>query len=329
MSFSSVNFPKESFQPKNRTNLHNVLTSLKSEADKRKALVLSENVDKILLSENVDKIREILNDLNEEQDDSGSFYESTIISPPLTLNRLPHEVRYLDGIQEVESISEPNLAIASEEPDLVISVEEPETPEMIIVPFWVDLLPNLALVFCISVYLIGGTFFLQYLDPGFATMPFHELFFLPFMICSTVGWGHITATVNSSRLFEVIYALIGVPLTFAFLANIGRMIAEICTSNKFTFINYLTDKPKSEKIKMRQLSISAAFGLFSLHMFCAIPLFGLLFDELKVTQSLYFNFISIGCIGYGDIAPKPKNLLHAILMVIFFSIGIVITGALF
>lgn len=177
-------------------------------------------------------------------------------------------------------------------------------------------------------YMVLGVFFFQAIDPAFAKTSFHEMLFVTFMTCTTVGWGHIVPSLPSSMIYSVFYGLIGVPLTFALIANMGRMFSEFCmNSKKWKIWSYLSGKTDND-IKDNELSISMVSGFLIIHMFCSIPLFGLVFDDLQVIQSIYFNFISVSCIGFGDIHPDPRNLSHSLFMIVFFLFGIIFTGCL-
>ncbi|KAE9548266.1 hypothetical protein FO519_008525 [Halicephalobus sp. NKZ332] len=276
---------------------------LKEKAETFNDPILTENI------ENLQKVISFLEEKREEEidDDLGSFYGSMII----TRNKFPRAL--FDGIQEMGNIKDFQKA------------KKEELPE---IPFWVDLLPHVAIVICIILYLIAGVYMFRSIDHGLVHKPFHELILLPFMICSTVGWGHITPTVRVSRFFSIMYAIVGVPLMFAFLSNIGRIITDICTSD-WKLLKWFSERKPESRALLNQLKLSTASSLFCVHMFIAIPLLGMYFQELTVPEALYFNFITIGCIGYGDIYPKPRNLFHVILMMIFFSIGIVFAGCFF
>ena len=148
------------------------------------------------------------------------------------------------------------------------------------------------------------------------------------MICSTIGWGHITPTVSISRLVSVFYAILGVPLMFAFLSNLGRILTDICTSD-WKILKWFSERKPESRAIFNQLKFTTSLHFVLCHMFLAVPLMGLYFQDLTVPEALYFNFVTAGCIGYGDISPKPKNMVHCVMMMIFFSIGIVFFGCFF
>ena len=90
------------------------------------------------------------------------------------------------------------------------------------------------------------------------------------------------------------------------------------------------DQKKIDKIKeVIKLPISSALNMVIFHTFLAVFIFNLYLDNLTVVESIYFNFVAIATVGFGDIYPKPKNTFDAFFIILFISLGIVFLSCFF
>ena len=119
------------------------------------------------------------------------------------------------------------------------------------------------------------------------------------------GYGNMAPVTVWGRGFCIIYALVGIPLNFAFLAGIGSKM------NAFTkrFDGYLCwqgHRPQVVRVFRAFLTFLAGWVVFLL-----LPSVFLSWHEgWAYRDAIYFSFITIATIGFGDIVPglKPFHL---------------------
>ena len=93
-------------------------------------------------------------------------------------------------------------------------------------------------------------------------------------------------------MFIVFYALIGIPLTVIFLANVGKLLSRILKTCLKPFSKYLS-----------VLVISYVF-LLSLGLIIVVCIPAVVFAHVEgwnYEDAVYFCFISLSTIGFGDI----------------------------
>uniref|UniRef100_A0AC34FC03 Potassium channel domain-containing protein n=1 Tax=Panagrolaimus sp. ES5 TaxID=591445 RepID=A0AC34FC03_9BILA len=227
-------------------------------------------------------------------------------------------IQYVDGIDGETRIE--NI-IKEDEIEPVTLYPKPK------VTLWLRALPHTFLfTFAILYIAIGAELFRQ-VDPEIAKLPYHEALLLPFQICATIGWGNIPATTKFSQIITIIYAIFGIPITFGALANLGRLIVEGYCSDWIFLTAVVRQKPGVIEIK-KKMPISGILNLLIAHQFLGLLLFNGILANFGVIESLYFNIVAIGMIGFGDIVPKPNNLFESIIIMLYISFGIVILSAL-
>jgi hypothetical protein len=74
-----------------------------------------------------------------------------------------------------------------------------------------------------------GTVIFQHLDEKLAIKSYREVFMFVYSLISTIGWGDLNAGNQSSRIFCVGYTLIGVPIFYSTMANIGKILSDLYT----------------------------------------------------------------------------------------------------
>ena len=189
------------------------------------------------------------------------------------------------------------------------------------------MLPHTCLFAFAVLYIAVGAKLFQMVDPEIAKLPYHVALLMPFQICATIGWGNIPATTKESQLITIVFAIFGIPITFGALANLGRLMVEGYCAD-WIFLTAVVRKDPSKLEVKKQLPISGAINLLIAHQFLGVILFNGILDNLGVIESLYFNVLAIGMIGFGDIVPKPANLFQSLIIIFYISFGIVILSAL-
>uniref|UniRef100_A0A1I8EEB7 Potassium channel domain-containing protein n=1 Tax=Wuchereria bancrofti TaxID=6293 RepID=A0A1I8EEB7_WUCBA len=152
-----------------------------------------------------------------------------------------------------------------------------------------------------------------------------------FLHCNTVqklngitvtvaGYGNIVPTTDASKLFCIFYTLVGVPLLFLSLTNIGQFIAE----GYWIFLASLQRTQYIDAPDERRLPLSVVVTLLLTHSIIGGLLFHFWIDQMPVIPAIYFSFVSITTIGYGDITPTPNNAIQTLIIVFYLAIGMVI-----
>ncbi|GMT26333.1 hypothetical protein PFISCL1PPCAC_17630, partial [Pristionchus fissidentatus] len=140
-----------------------------------------------------------------------------------------------------------------------------------------------------------------------------------FGILTTLGYGKIEPRTRNGRIFAVIYGFFGIPLTVILLTNIGRYIEQVaircrrfCLRVRF-FINDEDDT----------ISGSTLFCLVLVYLIAGAILIPLLEGEFDFFNGIYFAFICLTAIEYGDLV--PENNWFVPVVIVYVCIGLAIS----
>uniref|UniRef100_A0A914QE29 Potassium channel domain-containing protein n=1 Tax=Panagrolaimus davidi TaxID=227884 RepID=A0A914QE29_9BILA len=214
-----------------------------------------------------------------------------------------------DAPKNVDDIVVP---IANIEGKIVVE----ELPE----PFWTRCVPHLCLITLLVMYLAVGAYIYQLIDPAYSSKPFYNVLTMSFQVCFTIGWGNIPPLIGISRLFTLVYAAFGVPLTFAVVSNFGRFISE-GYGVQCLFVSNFCPRKNGDKNERQQLAFKDATALLLSHQFIGIILFNTWYGKIGFIKSWYFIWTTSAMIGFGDVIPDPQSLFQAITMLLYFAIG--------
>ncbi|XP_072313799.1 potassium channel subfamily K member 17 [Eucyclogobius newberryi] len=117
-------------------------------------------------------------------------------------------------------------------------------------------------------------------------------------VVTTIGYGNISPSTIGGQIFCVFFALFGIPLNVVVLNRVGKYMLAI-ERNISDFLEEKMDK-KGKKLCMR-FSIHFISYLTGVILFFVVPMF--VFQEREgwtYPESLYFCFISLSTIGFGD-----------------------------
>ncbi|KAI6199527.1 hypothetical protein M3Y96_00636700 [Aphelenchoides besseyi] len=186
-------------------------------------------------------------------------------------------------------------------------------------PFYIRAIPHIAMICWTMGYILSGAFVLQKLDAQLANQSYHNVVMFAWSLTATVGWGGSHAETSWCRLFVVIYTLLGVPMVYSTMANLGRLISEFYTVDWL----YVTAVVRGERPKIPLDEINDRMSI----KMC-LNLIGLL-EKYDVVQTIYFLGISVMTIGLGDVEHMTVNLGDSFLTIVYLTFGIIIVSAFF
>ncbi|CAI9177057.1 unnamed protein product [Rangifer tarandus platyrhynchus] len=130
---------------------------------------------------------------------------------------------------------------------------------------------------------------------------------------STIGYGLIAPRTPMGQMFCVFYSLLGIPLTIIFLQSVSNVLLQPLSE----FEKYLQNmEMKETQIRTCELLFFLVTGL---SIFILLP--PLLFMKMEgwtYKEGLYFAFISLSTIGFGDyiLGINPANNYSSIYVAI-------------
>ena len=144
-----------------------------------------------------------------------------------------------------------------------------------------------------------------------------------------LGYGDISPYTNRGRLFSMVYAVIGIPMTATLLsALVSRWMAciEIMTA-------YVKRNLGHIRIDQRAAQLLGTLTIIGVSSSIAFILPAFLFAKIECWsyfESLYFSFITMTTVGLGDYVPgcsdtwsnSTTRLIYKILLTFYFIIGL-------
>ncbi|KAK9871370.1 hypothetical protein WA026_011627 [Henosepilachna vigintioctopunctata] len=161
---------------------------------------------------------------------------------------------------------------------------------------------------------------------GESNWSFGQSFFFTSTVLTTIGYGHVTPLSRAGKIFCMVYAIVGIPLTLVLLsALVARLL--VPTVWLLQWLNSrLGHMYQPLNIRILHLFIIV---LFLLIVFLLIPaaVFAQFEPDWDYMDSLYYCFISLTTIGLGDYIPgdspsQPYRPLYKISTTVFLYMGI-------
>ncbi|XP_069879938.1 potassium channel subfamily K member 5 [Dipodomys merriami] len=128
-------------------------------------------------------------------------------------------------------------------------------------------------------------------------------------VITTIGYGNVAPKTSTGRLFCVFYGLFGVPLCLTWISALGKFFG----GRAKRLGQFLTRRGVS--LRKAQITCTAIFIVWGVLVHLVIPPFVFMVtEEWKYIEGLYYSFITISTIGFGDFVAgvNPSANYHAL-----------------
>ncbi|XP_067933102.1 potassium channel subfamily K member 16-like [Watersipora subatra] len=148
---------------------------------------------------------------------------------------------------------------------------------------------------------------------------FANSFLFAITVVTTIGYGHLTISTTAGKVFTVLYSIVGIPI---FVITSQQVGLHLCTLSKKLY-KRIEKRPclkRRRRLMALLTNLSLGFTIFMLapaSIFCAV-------EGWAYADSLYFVFISLTTIGFGDFYPTFSKDHDTAAYRIFVSVWIVL-----
>lgn len=188
--------------------------------------------------------------------------------------------------------------------------------------FFISSVPHLIINLYLICYIVFGAVIFQVLDEGLSEHKLYEVILFTFTTIATIGYGDLVPTNDLSKLFCIFYTLIGVPSLFLSLTNIGQFLAEAY----WILLASLKKKRELEASDGDDSRLPLPIVIILLLLLSVIGgfLFHFWIDQRPIIPAIYFSFVSITTIGFGDITPTPDGWMQTLIVIFYLATGMVV-----
>ncbi|KAF8366527.1 twk-25, partial [Pristionchus pacificus] len=160
---------------------------------------------------------------------------------------------------------------------------------------------------------------------------FGSAFFFSFTVFTTIGYGAIAPVTHLGKACTVLYAFVCIPLTMVVIRDFGQFVLVTLTKLYARLLiklraarGYLTTESESISLPIKFCSLLSvsyvlAAGVF-IYNFDALS--GPASEGIDLFNAIYFSFISITTVGFGDVMPSNASFSPVIAIVFFFGLPI-------
>ncbi|XP_066301897.1 potassium channel subfamily K member 4-like [Branchiostoma lanceolatum] len=169
-----------------------------------------------------------------------------------------------------------------------------------------------------------------------SSLDYTEALFFCLTIVTTIGYGHVQITTDAGKIFCCFYALFGIPITLTMLAAIGGKLAD---GNRFLEdqikkrLAFLKKHPDTIRFVNIFIVTTVNLGVF---FFLPAYIFSRLETEWSYLDALYYAFITLSTVGFGDyvatLEPRPtyaQNVAYKIGIFCWIMTGLCFLASVF
>lgn len=132
---------------------------------------------------------------------------------------------------------------------------------------------------------------------------FVDAVFFCMTVVSTIGYGHMYPSTSHGQMFCVIYAMLGIPTSGLLLGSISDLLAEL-------MLVFFCGKWRKKLGNGRCSLVVFTLLYLSMGMILLVFVPAIVFSKIeqwKYSESVYFAFITISTIGFGDLTAATKG----------------------
>ncbi|CAI5454178.1 unnamed protein product [Caenorhabditis angaria] len=152
-----------------------------------------------------------------------------------------------------------------------------------------------------------------------------------FGIVTTLGYNRIAPITFTGRMFCIIYGICGIPFTMIIIANVGQYLNNFAGDSRRKIEAYRQQRRMSKaslagkayKESSIQVTSLALLSVFLLYVAVGALLLPALNGELDFFNGLYFNFLCLTAIDFGQLVPIRVEFLP--ITFLYVCIGLAIT----
>ncbi|PBC32061.1 TWiK family of potassium channels protein [Apis cerana cerana] len=150
-------------------------------------------------------------------------------------------------------------------------------------------------------------------------------------VLTTIGYGNVVPSTNGGRMFCILFAFVGIPLTLIVIADLGKLFArgvvKIALAMKSKLPLYFSFSCIPTNLAgRRSLGAFTAIVLLFLYLACGAGMFMLWEDDWNFFDGFYFCFVTMTTIGFGDLVPKKPK--YTLLCTLYILIGLALTSTI-
>ncbi|VDM41090.1 unnamed protein product [Toxocara canis] len=149
-----------------------------------------------------------------------------------------------------------------------------------------------------------------------------------FGIVTTLGYNRIAPITHAGRMFCILYGICGIPITMIIIANVGQYLNQFARNSRIKVEQYRDRRRRSKatgevpesSIEFTSLALLIAFLLYVSFGALLLPLLN---GQIDFFNGLYFNFLCLTAIDFGQLVPQRVAFLP--ITFIYVCVGLAIT----